>query len=185
MIKNYADTIPGYDDLRIDGLMTTKGVTAPTDETGFRGNANFIVRNFVHNAADEVQFPLQMPHHWLEGSPIFPHAHFSPWIANAGSAAVRLVMEMYIAKPFDQYPAGVATYTMSYAWSGDKQWYHLIASNETPLAMTGMTISTVAQCRLYRDNTVANNLAGKITFQYLDIHYKVDRPYGSRQEYIK
>lgn len=43
-----------FEDLRIDALSTRVGVVAPTDETGFRGNANFISRNFVHNQADET-----------------------------------------------------------------------------------------------------------------------------------
>lgn len=173
-----------YDDLRIDGLSTRTGVTAPTDETGFRGDGNFYSRNFVHTQADEVQFAVQLPHAWKEGGLLYPHVHFSPWIAGAGNRAAQFVLEYYWANVWDQFPASPSTHTMTKTWSTDQQWYHLIASNAAPLTATGKTLSSMLKCRLYRDNTVANNLAGKVALLYIDFHVEIDA-LGSREEYSK
>lgn len=173
-----------YDDLRIDGLTTTVGVVAPTDENGFLGDSNHYVRNFVHNQADEVQFTVQLPHSWSEGTTIHPHVHFSPWITNAGDAAARFVLEYYWANVNDAFPASPSMYTMTKNWTGDAQWNHLIAGGESGIDATGKTLSSILKCRLYRDNTVTNNLAGKVTFLYFDIHFAVNS-FGSDEEYIK
>lgn len=179
-----AGAATAYEDLRIDGLSTRTGVVAPTDEVGFRGNSNFYSRNFVHNQADEVQFSVQLPHAWKEGGELFPHVHFSPWITNTGAGACQFIMEYYFANVGDVYPTPPLTYTMTKTWSGSQQWYHLIALNATPITTTLKTISSVMKCRLYRDNTVSNNLAGKVALLYIDFHYEVDS-FGSSQEYIK
>jgi hypothetical protein len=173
-----------FDDLRIDGLSTRAGVVAPTDETGFRGNNAFQVRNFVHNQADEVQFDIQLPHSWKEGGLLYPHVHFAPWISSTGAKAAQFILEYYFANVGEQFPASPSTYTMTKTWAVDQQWYHLIAGNATALTSTGKTLSSILKCRLYRDNTVSNNLAGKVAFLYFDIHYEVDG-FGSDGEYEK
>jgi hypothetical protein len=45
-------------------------------------------------------------------------------------------------------------------------------------------LSSMIHCRLYRDNTVANNFAGKLTILEFDMHYEIDG-FGSSQELIK
>jgi hypothetical protein len=45
-------------------------------------------------------------------------------------------------------------------------------------------LSSMLHCRLYRDNTVGNNFAGKLTFLEFDLHYEIDG-FGSSQEWIK
>lgn len=174
-----------FEDLRVDGLSARPGVVAPTDETGFRGNSSFQARNFVDNQADEIQFDVQMPHSWNAGSPIYPHVHFSPWITGTASVqAARFVLDYYWADVNGTFPTGSSTYQMTYTWTGSFQWKHLIATNASPLSSTGKSLSSILKCRLYRDNTVASNLGGKITFLYFDIHYEVDS-LGSSQEYTK
>ena len=173
-----------FEDLRIDATATRTGVVAPTDEVGFRGSANFYSRNFVHNQADEIQFSVQMPHAWKEGGELFPHVHFSPWIANAGAGAAQFIFEYFQANNEAEFPGSPATYTVTKTWTGSKIWYHLIASNATSIDTTGWTISTIVKTRMYRDNTVSNNLAGKVALLYVDWHYEIDA-LGSMAEYVK
>jgi len=175
-----------WDDLRVDGLSTRVGVVAPTDETGFRGDNNFYARNFVHTQADEIQFQVQFPHDWAGGTLISPHVHFSPWITGTASVqAVKFILEYYWANVYDDFPASPSTYSMEYTWTGSKQWSHLIAEHSSgDLDASGYSFSNIMKCRLYRDNTVANNLAGKATFLYFDIHYQRDS-FGTSQEYTK
>ena len=173
-----------YEDLRIDATATRVGVVAPTDEVGFRGDSNFFSRNLVHNQADEIQFSVQMPHAWKEGGELFPHVHFAPWISNAGAAAAKFIFEYYQATADAEFPASPSTYTVTKTWTGSQQWYHLIASNATSLTTTGWTISTIIKTRMYRDNTVTNNLGGKVALLYVDWHYEIDA-LGSMAEYVK
>lgn len=175
-----------WEDLRVDGLNTRAGVVAPTDETGFRGNSAFQVRNFVHNQADEVQFDVQFPHTWNVGSTVSPHVHFSPWITGTASVqAVRFILDYYWGNIDEVFPTGSSTFVMEYTWTGSFQWKHLIAEHVgTDLSGAGKNFSSIMKCRLYRDNTITNNLAGKATLLYFDIHYEVDSM-GSSQEYVK
>lgn len=175
-----------FDDLRVEGMTTRVGTVAPTDGTGFRGDANHQTRNFVHTQADEVQFLVQMPHAWKggTGSVLEAHVHFMPTTSTAGDQAVKFVLEYYWANVNGQFPASPATYPMTYTWSGDKQWYHCIADGSGGIALTDGALSAILKCRLYRDNTVTNNLAAAVTFLYFDIHYEVDA-FGSASEYTK
>lgn len=170
----------GWEDLRIDGLSTRNGVVAPTDEVGFRGSASFYSRNLVHNQADEVQFSVQMPHSWKVESAVWPHVHISPWITNTGTVTVSLVFDCYDASIGSAFPSSSKLYTVTTSWNGDAQWKHLLAGGVSSYSMSGMTLSSVQKCRLYRDNGVAGNLAGKIALLYIDWHYEVDTPAGSR-----
>lgn len=177
-------TATAFDDLRVDGLNTRAGVIAPTDEVGFRGNSAFQVRNFVHNQADEVQFDIQYPHHWQEGGIVEPHVHFSPWITGTQAVqAAKFILEYYWANVNGTFPASPSTYEMVYTWTGSNQWDHRIADGNG-ITGTGFGLSSIMKCRLYRDNTVTNNLAGKVTFLYFDVHYNVDG-FGSSDEYAK
>ena len=107
-----------------------------------------------------------------------------PQTSSAGAQAVKFILEYYWANPDGQFPASPGTYPMTYTWSGDKQWYHCIADGSGGIALTDGSLSAILKCRLYRDNTVTNNLAAAVTFLYFDIHYEVDA-FGSSQEYIK
>lgn len=106
--------------------------------------------------------------------------------AAATDYAVRFILEYYLADVDNQFPTPPLTYAMTKTWNaaGSRQWYHFIAGNATALDMTGKKLSSVLKCRLYRDNTVANNLADKVAMLYVDFHYEVDA-IGSNQEYIK
>lgn len=175
-----------WEDLRIDGLSARVGVTAPTDEVGWRGDNNFLARNFVHTQADEIQFQVQMPHAWLLGSDISPHVHLSPWITGTQAVqAVQFIFEYYWANIGETFPVSGTSITLSYTWTGSKQWDHILCDHiSSDIVGTGKSLSSIMKCRLYRDNTVANNLAGKVTFLYTDLHYQVDG-LGSNLEYIK
>jgi hypothetical protein len=179
-----AGTATAFDDLLTSANATRTGVVAPTTGVGFRGNNNFYHVTFVHTQADEWQFDVQMPHRAKEGSPLFPHVHFSPTATSVGNQAVRYVLEFYAANVNAQFPAQPSQYEMMTTWAGDKQWYHLLASNAAALEISGWTLSCILKCRLWRDNTVANNYAGAVSTLYFDIHSEIDG-FGSAEEYNK
>lgn len=172
-----------FDDLRVDAISTRTGQVAPTDETGFRGDNNHLVRNFVNNQADEIQFCIQMPHSW-DKTTIYPHVHFSPWATSTGTQAAKFILEYYVSDFDNQFPASPATLPLTKTWTTNKQWFHLIADNNAGIDLSAYNISNILKCRLYRDNTVTNNFANKLTVLYFDVHFKVNS-FGSRQEYVK
>lgn len=172
-----------WNDLRIDAISARTGGAAPTDETGFRGNANFLARNFVNNQADEIQFQVQLDHSIKLNSTIYPHFHFSPWVTNAGTVNVKFIFEYYWTNYQSVFPVSPSTLDLTDTWTGDQRWYHRIAKNNTGISMTN-DISSIMKCRLYRDNTVANNFPGSLTGLYFDIHFEVDT-IGSRTDFIK
>lgn len=178
-----------YDDLRIDALSARSGVVAPTTEGGFAGDANILSTNFVSNQADEIQFPVQFPHSYKEGSHCHPHIHYSPFDNVAdGTYNVKFILEFYWCNVNDKFTTlGKQTFEMSdsiVTVSNNRKWDHLIARNVSDLVMTGFKISNVWKCRLYRDNTVANNFPGKISLTYFDIHIEQDSE-GSEFEFSK
>lgn len=173
-----------FDDLLRDATSTRTGVVAPTTGTGFRGDNNFYHTTMVHTQADEVQFEVQLPHRGKAGSLLYPHVHFMPTVVSAGAQAVRFVLEFYTANVNAQFPASPASIQLTKTWTGSQQFYHLIAGNDAGLAVAGWTLSNILKCRLYRDNTVANNLASPVAFLYFDIHVELDS-LGSSEEYVK
>lgn len=173
-----------FDDLLRDATSTRTGVVAPTTAVGFRGDNNFYETKFVSNQADEVQFEIQLPHRGRAGSVLFPHVHFMPTASSTGDKAVQFILEYYAANVDAQFPASPANFTMTKTWNGNKQFYHLLAGNESGLSLEGWTLSNVLKCRLYRDNAVANNYADPVTFLYFDIHVEIDA-FGSASEYAK
>jgi hypothetical protein len=173
-----------FNDMLTSANASRVGVVAPTIAAGFRGDDNFLRTSFVSNQADELQFDVQFSHGWKEGSEFFPHVHFAPEAAGGASNAAKFILEYYFASYEDQFPATPSTYEMTATWSGDKSWYHLIAGNPTGITIETGTISAIMKCRVYRDNTVTNNLAANVSVLYFDWHIELDT-IGSRQEYIK
>lgn len=173
----------GWEDSQVPAASQRVGVTAPTYEGGFKGDANQYVLNFVHNQADEILFTVQIPHSRKMNSLIFPHCHISPFESTgAGAHAAQFIFKYYIAS-IDAAFGSVQTVTMTKAWSGEGQWYHYVAEPAAGISLD-TEISSILVGRLYRDNTVTNNFAGKITLLSFDIHYQTDT-YGSRLESTK
>lgn len=172
-----------FDDLLTGAESARTGVTAPTIGGGFRGDANMYYTSFVHTQADELQFSVQFSHAWLEGSRFYPHVHFSPEAAGGANNAAQFILLYRFANVDAQFPSGTSSLTMTKTWTGDKSWYHLIADGSGIAIPTG-TFSAIMKCRVYRDNTVTNNLAAGVAVLYFDWHIEIDR-LGSREEYVK
>lgn len=167
-----------WDDLRVDALTAQPGSTAATLVTGFRGNADFLYRCFRHTHADEVGFVIQFPHHRALDTPLFPHFHLtyiSDLAAGEANRHCRFILEFYPANGFEQFPTPPIQYqmTLTLGLGGCPAWTHLVASNDTPYEDPLMRESAVWMCRLYRDNTIANNYANSVAGLYFDIHYQI------------
>lgn len=171
-----------FDDLRVEGATARVGAVAPTDGTGFRGDAAHQMRTFIHTQADEIQFYVQFMHGLKIGAKCYPHVHFMP--VTTGTGVVKFVLEYYWANYSSQFPASPGTLALTYTIPSNEQWYHKIADSASGLILTGVNLSGIMKCRLYRDNTVGSNLAAAVAFLYFDIHVEIDAM-GSSQEYVK
>jgi prepilin-type processing-associated H-X9-DG protein len=173
-----------YDDLLTGAESARAGAVAPTIAAGFRGDNKVLRTSFVSSQADELQFSVQFPHGWAEGTKFFPHVHFAPEAAGAANNAAQFILGYRFANVGSEFPADESVYTMTSTWTGDKRWYHYIAGNATGITIPTGKLSAVMKCRVYRDNTVTNNLAGNVTVLYFDWHVEKDA-LGSGMEYTK
>lgn len=173
-----------YDDILTSTYSARTGTPAPTIGTGFRGDNNILHTTFINTQADEQQFDIQFPHGWAVGTTFYPHVHFCPAAAGGANNAVRFILGYRFAGINEQFPAAESTYEMTKTWNGDKSWYHYIADNAAGLSIPTGNISAIMKCRVYRDNSVTNNMAAAVSILYYDWHIEIDT-LGSREEYIK
>lgn len=185
-------TRAGYEwnDTMVAPTTVRSGVIAPTLATGFRGNADFQMLNFVNTQADEVQFVVQLPHNMAYNSLLSPHVHFVPTANVAdGNYGVEFGLQYFWANINEQFPASPTDYTMRRDFtvaSNNHIWRHMIAGNETDITMD-KTLSSILVCRLYRNNYgggVYANYPHPVALLGFDIHYQIDG-LGSEQEFTK
>lgn len=143
---------------------------------------------FASGTMQEVQFTVQLPHGYKTGTPLKPHVHWTTTAGTPNNTNGRVVWSleytvMSIGGTFPATSTATGSVVMpSITLTGTEQ--HLITSlSEIP--GTGLGISTILVCRLYRDAASATddfaNDAGLLGF---DIHFERDT-HGSRTEYIK
>jgi hypothetical protein len=189
-IQLYGDSTV-WDDLMIPGFaVKTTGTSPPDFTTVFAGSGNIDYYAFDGaSLLEQVYFSVQMPHCWKEGGTIYPHVHFAPTSTNTGdlnSRVVRFSLE-YTWAAINGTFGSPATFTMDSAGfvPNTSQWKHLLCTNNTGIAGTGKTLSSVLMCRLYRDPTdAADTYPQDVAFLSFDLHYEIDA-LGSEQEYIK
>ncbi len=150
---------------------------------------------FEDAKTQEVDFSVQMPHNYKEGSKIYPHIHWSSTSA-PGSQRVRWVMDYQWVNLMDNFAA-----------TGNTSVYGtvLAVNNSTSLAAfqsvitpintggvdnagivgTGKKISSILLCHLYRDgNNASDTYSGSAALLSIDFHYEIDS-FGSNNEYTK
>jgi hypothetical protein len=172
--------VGAWDDLLVSGLaVKTIGASAP-DLVNFAGSTTLQLYGFDGaTTTEEVFATFQMPHGWI-GSAIYPHVHWSPINANAGT--VRWNFE-YTWTDIGQTFGGTTTINAT-SNTSTTAWKHEITSlgTLTPLA-TQDGISSILVCRLFRDPSL-DTYASDAVLLYLDIHYQKDG-LGSDAEFTK
>jgi hypothetical protein len=130
---------------------------------------------------EELFFAAQLPHTYKEGTDILAHVHWSPSTAAAGN----VVWQMEYTKSSVNGTFGNTTLLTGTADSTDStQYKHLVATVGT-ISGTGMKISDVIICRIFRDPAHASDTYGADAFLHeIDFHFEVNTM-GSRQEFIK
>jgi hypothetical protein len=143
--------------------------------TGIPGPEIWFFRN--NQGIEAMSFTVQMPHNWVEGSPIYPHIHWAPRLSGNGNVQWNLDYSWVDLNEIT--PATfTATTTSSIIVTGPFTMNSHILSNLTAnnvgIDGTGKHISSVLICRIWRDSGVATDTfggdCGGIT---IDFHHRV------------
>lgn len=176
-----------WDDLRIEPVVRSTGVKAPTFTSWAGGLYLYDFDDAVVASEKEVFFTVQMPHGWKEGSAVEPHVHWLNKTAGTAGQVIRWGLEYSKAKIGATFSTTTTTvYGTTIAGGGD-----ITVANEHMLTdfasidMTGDTISTVLICRLFRNSSdAADTYAGTAGLLYIDWHVEINSM-GSKTELAK
>ena len=156
-----------------------------------RGVSTFTFQKVSTGNEQEVFFSVQLPHNWREGSPIYPHVHWSPQTTGQNGAVVWGLEYTWVnyndTTPL-VFPNTIIITTTSAAVNGtsdaDK---HLITpwATLTPIVGTQDKISSILMCRFYRKSgDAADTYNGDTAVLSVDFHYEING-IGSHSQYVK
>lgn len=183
-VTNYADfgtdgtmalhgNATAFDDLVFELHSSRKGATEKPDFD--YTNLGYL---FPQNDTTEyIDFIIQMPHKWKQGSTIFPHIHC---VQSANQQAVfKLDYKWYNLGSTVPAPSTYTmdTYLIGYTSGSIGQLIH----GGTGISGAGKTFSSILKARLYRND---NAYTGDILVDQFDIHYEIDS-FGTSSEYSK
>ena len=169
-----------YDDVRVSGLAMRTNATAP-DLIAFAPAATTLLTyGFDGTGTDEqAYFAIQLPHSYKEGTDIYPHVHWTPTDANAGTVVWTLEYTWINRDATASAPTTIKTTAVN---AGGVAWVHKY-SDFTDISGTGKKISSMLMCRLTRlgaDDTYAHDAA----LLEVDFHFVIDS-LGSIGELVK
>lgn len=180
---------PPWNDLRTPLLSaSTSGSNPPTisrfaSNGGSQGVFTYL---FPSDSVErEVYFSVQLPHSYLEGSTLNPHLHFS--ITSGATGTTQWGLEYTISPIGGVFNATTTIITGSLTISPAVPYQHYILRFPS-IPGIGLTISSVALCRLFRypssGTSPVDSLNQGIYAFELDFHIMNDTA-GSRIEYTK
>lgn len=178
---NYTDTY--WDDMRVPvNSVRVPGSKQPTWAAWLTGLQLLIFSDqAVAGNEEEVYFAIQWAHNYKLGTDIYPHVHWVP--DDAGAGTVRWGLEYSWANINDVFPATTTIYAEDATNSTADQ--HLIADFSTIDWSTNDGVSAMLSGRLFRNSSHANDTyTGGAGLLDIDFHYEIDSP-GSRQETVK
>ncbi len=145
------------------------------------GSFGVVALSFNADTTNEIFFSAQMPHTYAEGTSIFPHIH---WMnPSPGSGNIVFGLE-YLWVNKEEAIAGGNTTVVKKVIAAGTQGVHNI-NTIAELDGTGKKISSILECRLFRDGSNSSDtLASEMFLSEFDFHFKIDS-LGSYQEYIK
>ncbi|MFZ4454984.1 MAG: hypothetical protein ACOYOT_02060 [Bacteroidales bacterium] len=150
---------------------------------------------FADGSNNEVDFSVQMPHNYKEGSKIYPHVHWSSTSA-PGLQRVKWVMDYQWVNFGDNFlPTGTSSvYGSALAENNSVSltaFQHTITPMnplgvaQTGIDGTGKKVSSILLCHFYRQGADATDtFSGSAALLSVDFHYEIDS-FGSDGQYTK
>jgi hypothetical protein len=176
-----------WDDLRIT---LDKGSSAATLTYMPGQTSGGQIYFFMDNATNAMSFTVQLPHSWKEGTPIYPHIHWTPSNNTSGNVIWNLdyTWQNYVSTGPLAFPAPT-TSSVTIAVASNSMGKHLITpltNGNVGLTATGKTISSILVCRIWRNASQGSGdtYQGGAGGLSLDFHFQLDT-FGSRAEFSK
>lgn len=150
---------------------------------------------FADGSNNEVDFSVQMPHDYKEGSTIYPHIHWSSTSA-PGTNRVKWVMDYQWVNFGDNYAATGTTSVYGTKLAENDAvsltaFQHTITPmntggvDRTGISGTGKKVSSILLCHFYRQGGDATDtFSGSAALLSVDFHYEIDS-FGSDNQYTK
>lgn len=156
----------------VNGIITSSGY----------GSSGIWGMMFSGSEMNEIPFYAQLPHSWVEGDPIKFHLHYG-FLDDLGDANAKFSIEYSMASYGEPFlDTTVISGTLPILAANLNK--HLIETIAT-LDMTGNTISTVINGRLFRDpSDVEDTYLGDVFVGFADFHIK-NNTCGSVTEFTK
>lgn len=179
-----------WDDVRLAaasgklvGIADPSFATLKTNGSGSVGIASYLFDD-IHVVANEqeIYFTLQLPHGYKEGTDLYPHVHWTPQTAPAGSSYVVWGLE-YSWTNHDDVISNTDILTCK-SFVPDPYTHELDSFPFIP--GYGKKISSMIMCRLFRNSSDMTNdtYAHSVFLLELDFHYRSDSP-GSKEMFVK
>lgn len=181
----YPDDVEVWDDFRFaPATLKPLGSGVPNyvkfaDDGG--GSTGVYAYHFDDTAEEQLNFEVQLPHRWKEGSAICFHVHWFPLSTNTGTVIWGLEIPTFV-NDGDAVPSTTTIYTGTETISTGvaRKTYR---TEITELTLTGKTISALSAGRLFRD-AGNDNYSGDVVLLSFDFHYISDAA-GSLEELAK
>ena len=176
-----------FDDLRIvPGAFQFAGSADPSLSSWQPAASGATFKVYEFNNADEVFFTVQMPHNYKQGTDLLAHVHWTPRGRGTAEDTHTVFWKLdYSVANMDENFAASANLDMTDTCDGVNE-RHLMTP-ELTVTGTGLTVSHILVCRLYRDagdswaTNTANNRPVLLEF---DFHYQLDST-GSQTTTVK
>jgi len=164
---------------RLRGVVDPGLIKLADDGAGSNGVRGY---GFDDTRLEEILLFAQIPHSYREGSDLRFHLHWMKTTSDAGN--VRWGLEYWISSPLGDFPANTVVIEQTSALlATDSKLGHQVCDFATHISGEGIGMSSVLNCRLYRDPTHADDTYGADAVALsADFHIEKDRR-GSLKEW--
>lgn len=170
-----------WDDLLVNPDATGKGSASPTFSTFKNGVSLWM---FESGKSQEVFFTVQIPHKYKEGTSLFPHVHWTTSTGTPTGTNVVWSLEYTVVAIGGNFPATTILTSNSVVATPSGTGQHNITNLGT-ISGTGIGISTILVCRLFRAATDSRDtFSNSVGLLSMDFHYEIDTE-GSRDPFLK
>jgi len=172
----FATVTPQWEDIRVPVSSMDPGATPP-DPIIFGPGGSVRIRGFDGNATVEsMDFSIQLPHSYKEGTNLLPHVHWCPTTNNHGN--VTLWLDYYWLNIGGLIPA-LSQWNTGSVPASEIAWQHQV-SDFLPIGGAGKLISSMLMCRISR-YPAADSYPDDAGLLAVDFHFQLDSV-GSRTE---
>lgn len=178
-------TATWWDDLRVEPTVRGSGTKVPSYTAIVGGIYAYAFDNAVLASEKEVNFKMQMPHGWVQDTPIKLHLHWLPTTTGAAGEKVRWGFEYTVAAINSTFAAPTTIYATDPAnppsTTPTAMTHYLTPFAEVTTSGTGL--STMVLGRIFRNSSdAADTYGGTAYLLGIDAHIQMAQ-FGSNDEF--